>query len=65
MGGKTRNIRLFNSFYSIVAKQVARYLLPVFKYLKVESRISDRCSHCTGSLLVSARKVIRYGVNIA
>ena len=33
MGGKRRNISsLFNSFCSNVAKQVARFLLPVFPY---------------------------------
>ena len=60
-----RATSLFDSFRSNVAKKVARFLLPVFTYLKVERRISHRCSHYTGSLLVSPRKVIRYGVNIA
>ena len=29
-----RSTSLFNSFCSIVARQVARFLLPVFRYLK-------------------------------
>ena len=32
---------------------------------KVESNITDRCSHYTEGLFVSSRKVIWYGVNIA
>ena len=32
---------------------------------KVESHISDRCSYYTGELLVSARKVFPYRMNIA
>ena len=32
---------------------------------KVVRNISDRCSYCIGLLFVSARKAIRYNVNIA
>ena len=37
-----RPTSLFNSFCSSVARQVARFLLPVFPYLKVASTLSDR-----------------------
>ena len=36
VGGKTRKTSLFNSFCSDVARQVVRFLLPVFPYLKID-----------------------------
>ena len=40
--GGNRATSLFNSFCSNVARQVARFLFPVFPYFKVASTLSDR-----------------------